>query len=289
MKVVGFSFIKNAVKMQYPIVEAIQSILPLCDEVIVAVGKSDDGTRELVAAIDEKVKIIDSAWDDNLNEGGRVLAFETDKAFKAIAKDADWCVYIQGDEVMHEDGHEEARQAMLKWKDADEVDGLLFKYRHFFGSYDFIGIEAQWYRNEIRVIKNNKSFYSFRDAQGFRKENNKKLRVKPLKAFIHHYGWVQTPYIMKAKQDYKKKIYQAGEFDESNIVVPEDYAFSLVNALQKFTLTHPQVMQQRIANVDWVFNYKESKNKLSLKDHFKNISEKILGKRLFDYKNYKIV
>ena len=289
MKVVGFSFIKNAVKMQYPIVEAIRSILPLCDEVIVAVGKSEDGTRELVAAIDEKVKIIDSIWDDNMNEGGRILAFQTDLAFQEIRKDADWCVYIQGDEVMHEEGHKEVRQAMHRWKDAEEVDGLLFKYRHFFGSYDYVGIEAHWYRNEIRIIKNNKSIFSFRDAQGFRKAGNKKLRVKALHAYIHHYGWVQSPYIMKAKHDYKVKIYQAGEFDESKIVVPEDYAFTLVNALQKFTLNHPQVMQKRIAGMDWVFNYNESKNKLSLKDHFKNISGKILGKRLFDYRNYKIV
>src|SRR6187399_221249 len=106
MKVVGFSFIKNAVKMQYPIVEAIQSILPICDEVIVAVGRSEDTTRELVASLGDKVKIIDTVWDTSLREGGRVLAAETDKAFQAIAKDADWCVYIQGDEVMHEDGHE---------------------------------------------------------------------------------------------------------------------------------------------------------------------------------------
>jgi glycosyltransferase involved in cell wall biosynthesis len=289
MKVVGFSFIKNAVKFQYPIVEAIQSILPLCDEVIVAVGKSDDGTRELVEAIDKKVKIIDTNWDDNLKEGGRVLAAETDKAFQAIGEDADWCIYIQGDEVMHEDGHEEIKRAMLKWKDDKKVDGLLFKYRHFFGSYDYVGIEAHWYRHEIRVIKNNKSIFSYRDAQGFRKNDNQKLQVKPLHAFIHHYGWVQNPSTMKAKQDYKEKIYHSGDFDETKIVVPEDYAFTLVNALQKFTGKHPQIMQQRIDNVKWIFKYNESKNKLSLKDHFKNWSEKILGKRLFDYKNYKII
>jgi len=289
MKVVGFSFIKNAIRMQYPIVEAIQSILPLCDEVIVAVGKSDDATRQMVEAIDKKVKILDTIWEDSLKEGGRVLAVETDKAFKAIAKDADWCIYIQGDEVMHEDGYKEVRNAMLKWKDDENVDGLLFKYRHFFGSYDYVGIEGKWYRNEIRIIKNNPSFFSYRDAQGFRKDNNKKLQVKQLNAFIHHYGWVQCPHIMKAKSDYKGKIYRSEEFDETNIVVPENFAFMLVNALKKYPYKHPQVMQQRIENVDWVFNYDESKNKLSLKDRFKNISEKVLGTRLFDYKNYKIV
>ena len=254
-----------------------------------AVGKSEDGTRELVASLGDKVKILDTVWDNKLTEGGRVLAEETDKAFQAIAADADWCVYIQGDEVMHEDGYDEVMQAMLKWKDDETVDGLLFKYRHFFGSYNYVGLEASWYRNEIRVIKNNKSIYSFRDAQGFRKGNNKKLQVKSLNAFIHHYGWVQSPYIMKSRIDYKAELYHNGHFDETKVVVPEDYAFTLIHALQKFTLKHPQVMQNRIDKVNWVFDYDESKNKLTLKDHFKNITEKLFGRRFFDYKNYKII
>ena len=75
MKVTGFSFIKDAVICDYPIEEAIKSILPLCDEVIVAVGKSNDNTLELVRNIDpDKVKVIETVWDDNLREGGRVLA-----------------------------------------------------------------------------------------------------------------------------------------------------------------------------------------------------------------------
>ncbi len=289
MKVVGFSFIKDAVKMQYPIVEAIQSILPLCDEVIVAVGVSIDGTRALVENIDSKVKIIDTEWDFTLSANGKVLASETDKAFKEIPADADWCMYIQGDEVLHEDGYEEIRKAMSLWKDDKNVDGLLFKYRHFFGSYDYIGIEANWYRNEVRIIKNNKNIYSYRDAQGFRKDDNKKLNVKKLNAYIHHYGWVQSPLIMKTKNDYKAKIYHNGDFDENNITVPENYTDQLVNALQKYTHTHPKVMQQKIAEVKWKFNYNETKNKLSAKDHFKNMTEKLFGVRLFDYKNYKVV
>jgi hypothetical protein len=46
MKVAGFSFIKNAVINDYPVVEAITSILPICDEFVIAVGKSDDGTLD---------------------------------------------------------------------------------------------------------------------------------------------------------------------------------------------------------------------------------------------------
>ena len=103
MKVTGFSFVKNAIIYDYPVVEAIRSILPICDEFVVAVGKSDDETLELIRSIDpEKIRIVETVWDESLREGGRVLAIETDKAFKAISKDSDWAFYMQGDEVVHE-------------------------------------------------------------------------------------------------------------------------------------------------------------------------------------------
>src|SRR5688572_6492784 len=155
MKVTGFSFVKNAIKYQYPVVEAIRSILPLCDDLVIAVGDSEDDTRALVASIDsQKIKILDSVWNESLKEGGRVLAVETDKAFQAIGNDTDWCFYIQADEVLHEQYHSEVYEQMKKWKDEKKVDGLLFKYRHFYGSYDYVGISSKWYRNEIRILRN---------------------------------------------------------------------------------------------------------------------------------------
>jgi hypothetical protein len=292
MKVVGFSFIRNAVTYQYPIVEAIRSILPLCDEVVVAVGRSADNTRALVAAISPRVRIVDTEWDDSLKEGGRVLAVETDKAYAAIPADADWCIYIQGDEVLHEDGYDAIRQAMKRWKDDRRVDGLLLKYRHFFGSYAYVGAEGHWYRHEIRVLRRAENFYSYRDAQGFRKGRNQKLNVKPVDAYIHHYGWVQDPKVMKAKFNVKDIINHGKEgsidkLEVSNIVVPEGYAFSLVNSLARFVGTHPKVMQERISRMDWTFEWDMSRNWLSRKDKFKNLVEKLTGWRPFSYRNYK--
>jgi glycosyltransferase involved in cell wall biosynthesis len=293
MKVVGFSFIRNAVTFQYPIVEAIRSILPLCDEVVVAVGRSTDNTRALVEAISPKVRIIDTEWDDSLKEGGRVLAVETDKAYRAIPADTDWCIYIQGDEVLHEDGYDAIKKAMERWKDDKRVDGLLLKYRHFFGSYDYIGAEGHWYRHEIRVVRRRDDIYSYRDAQGFRKGGNQKLRVKPVDAYIHHYGWVQDPKVMKAKFNVKDIINHGAEGtidavnDVSNIVVPEGYAFSLVNSLAHYNGKHPAVMQERIAKMDWRFHWDMSRNKLRFKDKFKNFMERWTGWRPFTYKNYK--
>ncbi len=290
MKVAGFSFIKNAVKFQYPVAEALQSILPLCDEVVVAVGNSDDNTRNIVAGVDAKIKILDTVWDESLKQGGHVLAEETNKAFNAIAADADWCVYIQGDEVMHEDGYTEVMEAMKKWKDDKGVDGLLFRYHHFYGSFDYTGASSKWYRNEIRVIKNDWNIYSYRDAQGFRKGDNEKLRVKALKAYVHHYGWVREPAIMRAKDNNFGRYWNGDEWGEkAQKTYSGAFDYTHIDALKKFTGTHPKVMQGRIAQMNWQFDYDLSYNDLKLKDRFKNTIEKITGKRVFDYRNYVIV
>ena len=82
MKVAGFTFIRNAITNDYPIVEAITSILPLCDEFIIAHGNSSDDTLKLLQSIDSaKIKIIETTWNDEEREGGKTFALETDKAF----------------------------------------------------------------------------------------------------------------------------------------------------------------------------------------------------------------
>src|SRR6478735_5309985 len=200
MKVCGFSFVRNGTKFDYPFVEAIKSILPICDKFIVAVGNSEDDTLARVKAIDPKIEVVETIWDDTLKGGGRVLAVETDKAFHAIPAEYDWAFYIQGDEVVHEKYLTTIKDEMLKNLDNKSVEGLLFKYLHFFGSYDFIGLKYSWYRREIRVVRNRKDIFSYRDAQGFRKSSNEKLRVKLIDAEIFHYGYVKQPVALQMKQ-----------------------------------------------------------------------------------------
>eukprot|EP00919_Chromeraceae_sp_WS-2016_P074801 GHVR01177019.1.p1 GENE.GHVR01177019.1~~GHVR01177019.1.p1 ORF type:complete len:182 (+),score=8.25 GHVR01177019.1:291-836(+) len=179
MFVSGFTFIRNAVKLDYPVSEAIRSILPVVDEMVVAVGNSDDATRDLILSLGDKIRIIDTTWDDSLREGGKVLAVETNKAFDAVGKQADWCVYIQGDECIHEKYHSEIRAKMEQFKDDNRVEGLLLDYAHFYGSYDYLGDSRTWYRKEIRIIRNDKHIRSYRDAQGFRKEGKKTKSKTP--------------------------------------------------------------------------------------------------------------
>jgi len=128
--------------------------MPLCDEVYVALGKSDDETEELIKRIDPyKIKIIKTLWDETLKEGGKVLAVETNKAFQAIPAYYDWCFYIQGDEVIHEKYLPIIKSAMIAFKNNPKIDGLLFKYLHFYGSYNYVGNSSTWYNNEIRIVK----------------------------------------------------------------------------------------------------------------------------------------
>ena len=106
MFISGFTIIRNAILNDYPIVEAIQSILPVVDEMIVLVGDSTDETEQLIRSINSsKIKIHYSVWDMSLRSGGKVLAVETDKAKALINPKSDWAFYIQADEVIHEKYH----------------------------------------------------------------------------------------------------------------------------------------------------------------------------------------
>lgn len=288
MKVAGFTFIRNAVKYDYPIAEAIGSILPLCDEVFVAVGESEDDTLALVQGIcPEKIRIVRTVWDDSLRTGGRVLAVETDKAFAAIPEGYDWAFYIQGDEVLHEQYLPAVRSEMERWANDPAVDGLLFGYEHFYGSYEYVGASTQWYRKEIRVVRCRKDIYSYKDAQGFRKGDNEKLRVREIPAAIYHYGWVKDPRAMQRKQETFNKLWHPDDVVERMVAKAQEFDYSQIDALRRFDGTHPAVMQARIAEKNWQFDFDISYNRFRLKDKVKFFVEKLTGWRIGEYKNYK--
>lgn len=285
----GFTIVRNAIKYDYPIIESIKSILPIVDEYVIAVGNSEDDTLGLINSIGSpKIKVIQTVWDDSLREGGRVLAEETNKAFDAIGAQADWCFYLQGDEVVHEKYHDEILKACAMYKDNKNVDGLLFNYEHFYGSYDYVGDSRTWYRKEIRIIKNDKAIRSYRDAQGFRK-NGEKLNVKPINAEIYHYGWVKDPRFQQAKQENFHKLWHDDNWVKEHVAEASQYDYSIIDSLQRFTGTHPAVMRERLERMNWDFNWDTSKKKFKLKEGLLYWFEKLTGKRLFEYRNYRQV
>ena len=289
MKVCGFTIVRNAIKYGYPVVESIKSILPLCDKMVVAIGNSEDDTLSLIKSIDSgKIVIIETVWDNTINDGGRVLAVETNKAFDAIKDDFDWCFYIQADEVVHEKFHAIIGSEMEKWIDQPDVEGLLFNYLHFWGTFDYLGVGREWYRREIRVIRNDKRIRSYRDAQGFRIDN-KKLNVKHIEASIYHYGWVRPPEIVKSKMRNFNAFYYSGDKLEEKLDKLTDFDYSEINAVRIFNGTHPKVMEDMVSRLNWHVQIDERKIKFSLKDYLLYWFEKNFGYRLFEYKNYRII
>lgn len=291
MKVSGFSFIKNALKFDYPIIEAITSILPICDEFIVAVGKSDDETLNYIKSINSpKIKIIETVWDDSLREGGRVLADETNKAFRAISADSDWAFYIQGDEVIHEKYLDNIKAAMIKYKNDKAVDGLVFDHLNFYGSYDYIADSRHWQKKEIRVVRNQKNIYSYKDAMSFRKDNDDKLNVAYVNACIYHYGWVKTPAAMQQKQLEFQKLWHDDNWIKENVPQVDEFDFSNVDSVDLFKDTHPKVMEQRLKRLMWKFSFDPTKaKKESLRRRILNKIYKSTGVHIGEFKNYNLI
>ncbi len=290
MKISGFTIIKNAIINDYPIVEAINSILPVVDEMIVLAGDSNDETKKLLLGINnDKIKIFDSVWEPSLRTGGTVLAVETDKAFKLVDPQSTWAFYIQADEAVHEKYLPAILDACIRYKDDKQVEGLLFKYLHFYGTYDYTGDSRRWYNREIRIIKNDKNINAYKDAQGFRK-GNKKLKVKLIDAYIYHYGWVKSPQQMKKKMKNVSKYWNDDSDNLQAFLKSEDFFnYGEFDSLAKFSGTHPAVLERRIREKSWEVMFDLNRKQFSLKERFLYWFEKKTGKRLFDFKNYKII
>lgn len=296
MKVAGFTFIRNALLYDYPVVEAITSILPLCDHFVVAVGRSLDDTLDLVRGIgNPKIHILETEWDDSLREGGQVLAAETNKAFDAIPQEYDWCFYIQADECVHENDLPAIRAGMERYLNDPATEGLLFHYRHFYGSYDYIGASRRWYRREVRIIRNNKKIRSWRDAQGFRISDAageaapRKLRVRLIPAHIHHYGWVKHPAAQQRKQETFNRLWHSDEAVRNMVGRQDTYAYDGLEPLERFGGTHPAVMQPRIQAMNWQFAGDPAAIRWSWKDRVSNSLEKYFGWRPGEYRNYRLI
>ncbi|HYF02849.1 MAG TPA: glycosyltransferase [Patescibacteria group bacterium] len=288
MKISGVSFVRNALKLSYPIIESLTSLIPVCDEVIVAVGNSDDGTLEAVRGLSPKIRVIETIWDDAKREGGRILAEQTNIALNEAV--GDWCLYLQADEVLHEDDLEKIKPEMIKAENRD-IEALIFRYRHFYGSYDYIGTGRQWYRREIRAFKNTGKVVSWGDAQGFKKRvgnDFEKLRARQTELRIFHYGWVRPPKAQQLKQQAFQRLYHDDTWMAENVLKQDEFDYDSAFELEFFKGTHPRVMHDRIEkDREWTqrFDQKRLKKKPLLVKLTDGI-EKRTGWRIGEYKNF---
>ena len=309
MKISGFTMCKNVSKLYYPIKESIESILPIVDEFIVAVGDcdQDDDTLEIVNSIkSEKIKIIHTVWDLEKYPNGMENAHQTD-----IAKNecyGDWVFYLQADEVVHEKYLPIIKKRCEDLLSNENIDGLLFSYLHFYGDYYHYNNGRGWYQNEIRIVRNNKDIHSFISAQSFRKipnfdgvsyrnkEGTEKLNVAKVDAYIYHYGWVRPPEYMQKKKIALDNIHT----NENSLADPDSFNYGPIGCLEEFLNTHPKVMKDWISKFNWAskldYSSKYILNREKMKHeklHYRilNKIEKYFtkGRHLFAYSNWNII
>lgn len=286
MYVSGFTFLRNGEKLGYPYLEALRSILPVVDELVVALGPCDDDTEaQLLALGTDKLRIVHTIWDDSLREGGRTYALETDKAMDACNPKADWLFYIQGDEVIHEQYLPAIRHAMQQHLADKGVEGLLFNYLHFYGDYKHIAISRFWYHKEVRIIRQGIGIRSYKDAQGFRR-HGEKLWVKPIAATVYHYGWVKEPEVMHRKNLVMQRYWHDDETVER--MRQQVFEYEHQPGLQPFKGTHPEVMLPRVQSQHWNVKFAPRKEPVALKYRLLHWVEMLTGHRLWTYANYRI-
>ncbi len=291
MKISGFTFVRNGVKLDYPFIESIRSIMPIVNEFIVVVVESEDDTLERVKSIkSKKIKVIEEKWREDLRGGGRLLEYYTDIAKNACS--GDWCFYLQADEVVHEKYLDYIKCALLMYKDDGKVDGFALKFKHFYGSYDLYHEGEGWVRNEVRIVRNDPKIKSFRAASGFRWEDGRKLNVINLDAYVYHYGWARKKSVMK------KKILEHSSWHHKEEKVLKDIEekelkklYKHAHSLHLFTETHPMVMEERLKDREDYLNVDPKllkiKTKYKVRDFFANISEFLFGRRIGEYENFK--
>ncbi len=290
MKVSGFTFVRNGVKFRYPFKASILSILPICDEFIVNCPESEDETLSELRTLQQdhpKIKIIETAWDENLRRGGRILAHHTNLALSHCS--GDWCFYLQADEVVHEKYLDYIHTCMKKYHPDRRVEGLLFKYLHFYMSFSTYFDKRPFYRREIRIIRNHRGIYSYKDAQGFRIDN-RKLNVVLIDAYIYHYGWVRPESTMKEKQKHFDRYWHDDQWVEQRYRHLKKI-YEHVEGLKFFTGTHPAVMQSIIAQADWqiVPDPREVKITNPLKKCIHFLEDRVFRTQIGEYRNYRII
>jgi glycosyltransferase involved in cell wall biosynthesis len=245
----GFSIIRNGEKLGYPYLEALRSLAPLVDELVVAVGDCDDNTLSQLEALRSDLPcplvLFDSPWDPESRKGGFELARQTNLALDRCRHEI--CVYIQADEVLHEEDLERFRRDLDRFASDNDIDALAFEWLHFYGNFDTLVRSRKWYRREIRAVKRSRHLRSYGDAQGFRifwEGRWTRPRAALSGARYLHYGWVRPPLVMAAKSEALDRLWHGEARDgihSAETIYPKTFG------MIRFEGTHPQVMLERIA------------------------------------------
>ena len=284
----GFTLVRNAIKLDFPIVPAIRSVLEVCDEVVVNVGASEDETRDLVASIDDpRVRILDSTWD--FAKRNLMISHETERAMQACR--GGWGIYIQADEVLHEDGARLLKEKTTEWDTDPRVEGLLVRYLHFYGGFDLVATNRRWYRREVRCVRLGRDIRPYQGAQGFRVgPEQRRIRARATDAVMFHYGWARPANAIKEKHELSKTIYPWSK--EHSARAQERDHLEWLPLLKRFAGAHPRAaaewVSQRMVDAERRIGPRRLRPE-HLRLYVSDWIERITGARVFEFRNYELV
>ncbi len=286
----GFTIVRNATVLDFPVEASIRSVLPLVDQFVVVVGESEDDTLERIRSIgDERIRIVESSWD--FTNRYRVLAVETDKAIAACT--GDWGIYVQSDEVLHHQSRPVLSTAIERWHGNPDVEGLVVRYRHFYGTPELQATARSWYRREVRVIRLPPALpvHSHEDAQGFRVgDGNRKLRVALTEAWMHHYGWARPDPALIAKARQHPQLYDVAQAPTE--AESTRYLLPWQPGLIGFRGSHPEEVRDWVAARQADPGARILPRRLRprhLKDYISLAWERLTGRLPFEYRNFEVV
>ena len=241
MVVSGFTFLRDAVSNGYPFEESIRSLLPIVDEYIVAVGTSGDDTLERVRAIgDPKIRVIETSWNEKMQDRGYVYGQQ--KMIAQFNCNGDWAFYLEGDEVLHEDELQKIKDTMERYRDDPEVEALYFDFYHFYGTPNQVGIAGyrrapRIIRNTIRSIAPDGLFWIIMDKN----KNGRYPKARHAGGNIYHYGHCRSVSKMA------EKLKQVGRYWGNKHQEFKGYGSIDVFELRPFNGYHPAIMENWLA------------------------------------------
>ncbi len=286
MPISGFTIVRNALRLDFPVEASIRSILPICDEVVVNVGRSEDDTLALIHSIaSPKIRILETEWD--MSRRNTVLGHETLRAMRFCTHP--WGVYIQADEVLHERGAAELAEAIRRHDGDPLVEGLLVKYLHFYGGFDTVATHRRWYRREVRAIRLDPSLdiRPYQGAQGFRVgPEHRKIRARLTGAEMFHYGWARPAQALREKRELGKTMYPWRDADERQPLL------AWIPGIRAFRGTHPAVaegwIEPRRLDADRVIGPRRFHPSF-VRYYLSGLIERLTGVRVFEFRNYTLV
>jgi hypothetical protein len=216
-----------------------------------------------------------------------VLGLETHRAMQACAHP--WGVYIQADEVLHENGARELASAIQAADSDRRVEGLLVKYIHFYGGFDTVATHRRWYRREVRAVRlaPELDIRPYQGAQGFRVgPNHRKIRARLTTAEMFHYGWARPVHALREKREVGRIMYPWRNAD------PALPLLDWMPGLKRFKGTHPAAAHQWIESRQYdperVIGPRRFRREF-LRYYISGAIERLTGVRVFEFRNYKIV